>query len=83
VEFGPEDVSGGNVNYELGTAQFDTIQLRDGTVLVGDLDSVAGMEVVVRTGGVLQHIDRNKIKGILLVQRQPPSPQPSEQPNSQ
>jgi hypothetical protein len=83
VEFGPDDVSGGSVSYELGTAQFDTIQLRDGTVLVGDLDSVAGMEVVVRTGGVLQHIDRNKIKSILLVQRQPPNPQLSEPPSPQ
>jgi hypothetical protein len=83
VEFGPDDVSGGSVSYELGTAQFDTIQMRDGTVLVGDLDSVAGMEVVVRMGGILQHIDRNKIKSILLVQRQPPNPQPSEVPNPQ
>lgn len=83
VEFGPDDVSGGSVSYELGTAQFDTIQMRDGTVLVGDLDSVAGMEVVVRMGGILQHIDRNKIKSILLVQRLPPDPQPSQLPSPQ
>jgi PEGA domain len=74
LEISANDVSGGTVSYELGTSQFDTIELRDGTVLTGDLDSVRGMEVVVRAGGVLQSIDRNKVKRILLVQREPAQP---------
>lgn len=74
LEIGANDVSGGTVNYELGASQFDTIELRDGTVLSGDLDSVQGMDVVVRVGGTLQRVDRNKVKRILLVEREPAQP---------
>ena len=37
LEIGPDDVSGGSVSYELGTSAHDTLELRDGTVLTGDL----------------------------------------------
>jgi hypothetical protein len=75
LEIGARDVSGGSISYELGAAQFDTIELRDGTVLTGDLDSVNGMDVLVRVGGTLQHIDRNRIKRIMLVERDAPEPE--------
>jgi hypothetical protein len=74
LEMGAHDVSGGSVSYELGAAQFDTLELRDGTVLNGDLDSVSGMDVTVRIGGELQKFNRNKIKRILLVEREAPEP---------
>jgi hypothetical protein len=32
------------------------------------------MDVVVRVGGELQRIDRNKVKWILLVEREAPEP---------
>ena len=73
LEIGPDDVSGGSVSYELGAARYDTIVLRDGSVLNGDLDSISGMDVVVRIGGSLQHFNRNQIKQIVLVERKPPS----------
>jgi hypothetical protein len=79
LEIGPNDVSGGSVSYELGSAQLDTIELRDGSVLNGDLDSISGMDVVVRIGGVLQHISRNEVKRILFVQREPPPTEPLPQ----
>lgn len=71
LEIGSDDASGGSVSYELGAASYDTIVLRDGSVLNGDLDSISGMDVVVRIGGNLQHFNRNQIKQILMVQRQP------------
>jgi len=74
LEIGPNDVSGGSVSFELGVASFDTVELRDGSILNGDLVSVAGMEVQVRVGGTIQSIDRNKVKRIVLTQRQAPSP---------
>jgi len=74
LEIGPNDVSGGSVSFELGTASFDSVELRDGTILNGDLVSIAGMEVQVRVGGTIQHIDRNKVKRILLTEREAPSP---------
>jgi PEGA domain len=73
LEIGPNDVSGGSVTYDLGAASFDTIELRDGTVLNGDLVSVSGMDVEVRIGGVIQHLDRNKIKRMILTLRDTPS----------
>ena len=74
LEISRDDVSGGSVSYELGGLAFDSIELRDGSVLNGDLVSISGMDVEIRVGGSLQHIDRNKIKRVMLVERQAPVP---------
>ena len=70
-EIGPDDASGGSVSFELGTSVHDTLELRDGTVLNGDLVSVSGMDVVIRVGGNDQKFDRNQVKRVLFVRRQP------------
>ncbi len=74
LEISSQDVSGGSVSYELGASALDSIELRDGSVLTGDLLSISGMDVEIRVGGSIQHFDRNKIKRVLLVQRDPPTP---------
>ena len=71
LEITSRDASGGSVSYELGNAAHDTIELRDGSVLSGDLVSVNGMQVVVRIGGNAQNFDRNQVKRILLTERDP------------
>jgi hypothetical protein len=71
VEIGPDDASGGSVSYELGSAVHDTIELRDDSVLSGDLVSVTGMQIQVRVGGNMQTFDRNQVKRILLTERDP------------
>jgi hypothetical protein len=71
LEIGPDDVSGGSISYELGTSAHDTLELRDGSVLSGDLVSVSGMEIRVRVAGAIQTLDRNKVKRILLTERDP------------
>lgn len=71
LEITSRDASGGSVSYELGNAAHDTIELRDGSVLSGDLVSVNGMQVVVRIGGNAQNFDRNQLKRILLTERDP------------
>ena len=71
LEITTHDVSGGSVSYELGTAAHDTIELRDGSVLEGDLVSVSGMQIEVRIGGNTQTFDRNQVKRISLTQRTP------------
>jgi hypothetical protein len=76
LEITPDDVSGGTVSYELGAAAFDSIELRDGSVLNGDLISISGMDVEIRVGGIIQHLDRNKIKRVMLTQRDVPAPTP-------
>src|SRR5262249_15015136 len=73
LEISPNDVSGGSVSYELGTSAHDTIELRDGSVLSGDLESISSTDVVVRTGGALQHLNRNQVKRVSLVERDAPA----------
>ena len=59
-----------------GASAHDTIELRDGSVLVGDFESVTATEAVIRIGGNLQHLNRNSIKQILLTERdEPPAKQ--------
>jgi hypothetical protein len=70
LEIGPDDVSGGSVSYELGTSAHDTIELRDGTVVGGDLESVSATAVVVRAGGKDISYDRNQVKKIMMVERE-------------
>jgi hypothetical protein len=72
LEISRDDVSGGTISFELGAASFDSIELRDGSVLNGDLLSISGMDVEIRVGGSIQHVDRNKIKRIMLTERQAP-----------
>ncbi len=74
LEISRDDVSGGTVSFELGASAFDSIELRDGSVLNGDLVSITGMDVEIRVAGILQHIDRNKIKRVMLVEREVPAP---------
>lgn len=71
LEITSRDASGGGVSYELGSAAHDTIELRDGSVLSGDLVAVTGMQVQVRIGGNTQTFDRNQVKRILLTERDP------------
>lgn len=71
LEIGPDDASGGSVSYELGTSAHDTFELRDGTLITGDLLSVSGMQITVRVAGSVQTLDRNKVKRILLTEREP------------
>jgi hypothetical protein len=73
LEMTSHDASGGSVSYELGSAAHDTIELRDGSVLSGDLISINGMQVQVRIGGNTQAFDRNQVKRILLTERDPVS----------
>jgi hypothetical protein len=71
LEMGPRDTSGGSVSFELGTSAHDTIELRDGSVLSGDLLSMDGQQVQIRIGGASQTYSRNQIKRVSLVQRDP------------
>jgi hypothetical protein len=73
LEISSNDVSGGSVSYELGTSAHDTIELRDGSVLSGDLESVSATDVVVRIGGAVQKFSRNQVKRISLVEREAPA----------
>jgi len=82
MEIGPDDASGGSVSYELGASAHDTIELRDGTVFSGDLQSVSATEVVVRAGGKDLSYDRNQVKRIMMVEREVIHQAPITQPTA-
>jgi hypothetical protein len=73
LEIAPDAASGGSVSYELGSTAHDTVELRDGSVVSGDIESVSATEVVVSVGGTLQRFERNQVKRIILIQRESPS----------
>lgn len=70
LEIGPDDASGGSVSYELGTSVHDTVELRDGTVINGDVESVSATQLTVRMGGKDTIYPRNQVKRILFVERE-------------
>jgi len=68
----PDQLSGGSVSFELGTSAHDTIELRDGTVVNGDLQSIDATQVIVVVGGNPQKFDRNQVERVLLIERDTP-----------
>ena len=68
----PDQLSGGSVSFELGSGVHDTIELRDGTVVNGDLQSIDSTEVIVTVGGNPQKFDRNQVKRVVLIERDQP-----------
>jgi len=72
LEIHPDDASGGSVSYELGTSAHDTVEMRDGSVLSGDIEAVSATEVIVRVAGSSQHFGRNLVKRMSLVERDAP-----------
>lgn len=69
------DVTAGSlpsiVNYELAGLSQDTIVLRDGTVLLGDVASVTASVLTVKVNGRLRKVDRNQVAKVLFVERKP------------
>jgi hypothetical protein len=69
LDVGADEVEGGSVSFELGGLSKDTVQLRDGTVILGDALSMSLTTVTVRVEGKDQKYDRNLVKKIILVER--------------
>jgi hypothetical protein len=72
LEVTPDELPGGSVTVELGGLSRDTVELHDGTMLLGDVVSVSPISVTVRVEGKESTYDRNSVKKIILVQRQIP-----------
>jgi len=66
----PDDLPGGAITIELGGLSADTVELRDGEVVLGDVISVSVDAVVVRSSGKDHSYNRNDIKKIIFVERQ-------------
>ncbi len=80
VEIAQDELPGGSISFELGGLSRDTVELRDGSVVLGDVVSMSMISVVVRVDGKDQTYDRNQIKKIMLVERQVTQQPPIIQP---
>jgi hypothetical protein len=84
VDITADEAPGGSITIELGGLSQDTLELRDGSTVVGDVISVSMTSVVVRVNGADETYERNRIKKIFLVQReivqQPPVIVPAQTP---
>jgi hypothetical protein len=65
----PDELPGGSITVELGGLSRDTVELRDGTVLLGDVISLSMTEVVVHVDGKDQSYPRNLVKKVMFVER--------------
>jgi hypothetical protein len=66
-----ENALPGSVTLELSPLRLDTVVLRDGTVLLGDLVSVTGTGVAINVKGRHARLERNRVARIVLGQRKP------------
>ena len=66
-------LNGGRIDLELGTTVHDTLELRDGNIISGDVLSMDAEKITISVAGQNQSIDRNRVSRILLVERLPVS----------
>ena len=65
----PTSCRGGSVSFELGGLSKDTVELRDGTVVLGDVLAMSMTSVSLRVEGKDVKYDRNQVRKIILVER--------------
>ena len=84
LEVASDELPGGSVSFELGGLSKDTVELRDGTVVLGDVLAMSMTAVTVRVEGKDHKYDRNQVRKIIFVERvtteQAPVTQPAAQP---
>jgi PEGA domain len=69
VDLSAEEFPGGSITVELGGLSRDTVELQDGSVVLGDVLSMSMTEVVVGTDGKEQTFPRNQVKKVMIVER--------------
>ncbi len=69
LDVSPDEAPGGSITITLGGLASDTIELRDGSILNGDVISMSLEAVVINVQGKEQMFERNRIKKMFLVER--------------
>jgi hypothetical protein len=82
-EVRPDESNGGTVEVELPVSS-DILEMRDGTTISGDIESITWETLRVASGDKKVDVPRNQVKRIILVQRQVPekTPQAVEAPKA-
>jgi hypothetical protein len=69
LEVAPDEAPGGSITITLGGLSDDTVELRDGTILTGEVESMTLESIVVVVQGQRQKLERNQVKKMFLVER--------------
>ncbi len=69
IDVTADELAGGSITVELGGISRDTVELRDGSTVLGDVISMSMSEVVMRVDGKDQSYTRNLVKKMILVER--------------
>ncbi len=70
-----DELPGGSVSFELGGLSQDTVELRDGTVVLGDVLVMSMTDVTMSIDGKVHKYNRNQVKKMMLVEREAPQSQ--------
>jgi len=73
LDVNSDELPGGSISLELGGLSADTIELRDGTTIVGDVLAMSITDVTVSIDGKVQKLERNQVKKMMLVEREAPA----------
>jgi hypothetical protein len=69
LDVAPDEAPGGSISVTLGGISNDTIELRDGSIIMGDVMSMTMDAVVISVNGQEQKLERNRVKKMFLVER--------------
>ncbi len=69
LEVAPDEAPGGSITITLGGLSNDSVELRDGSTVTGDVMSMTLDKIVIDVNGQRQTLDRNRVKKIFLVER--------------
>jgi PEGA domain len=69
LEVAPDEAPGGSITITLGGLSNDSLELRDGSTITGDVMSMTLEKIVLDVNGQRETLDRNRVKKIFLVER--------------
>jgi hypothetical protein len=69
LEVAPDEAPGGSITITLAGLSNDSLELRDGSTIAGDVMSMTLEKIVIDVNGQRQTLDRNRVKKIFLVER--------------
>jgi hypothetical protein len=79
LDVAPDEAPGGSISVTLGGISNDTIELRDGSIITGDVMSMTMEAVVISVNGQEQTFARNRVMKMFLVERMVSQPVPVPQ----
>jgi hypothetical protein len=69
LEIAPDEAPGGSITITLGGLADDSVELRDGSIITGEVVSMTLESIVISVNGQPQTLERNRVKKMFLVER--------------